>query len=462
MMTGTPVSFQPVSPLARPSPVSENEIWAPMATRLNWIAKGAGLRIASLAVGALLTLVLLEGLLRLGGAAFQYRQDRANHQSLMQGADYRILCIGESTTAMGAPATYPRLLERDLMQRNPSQSFSVVNRGVPAITTDQIIRRLPRWLNKDRPHMVVAMMGVNDGRAKQVAYQEGPWPAFLHRFGSLRVAKFLALAWGSANSLMKAPRDFTLARGGWMARRRPRASPPPEANLREEFERDPTNPDALNALVKHLVLNGHRISEAVSLLEASLEAGHGNSMTAKLLQRCYAILAGIAVQHGQIDHAEQLVQRSVKFDLRAGYEDSAEGAGWLGLLRGLKGDSEASAQLARDARDSRMRNYNPMTRSSYAELKRMLDAQGVRLVAVQYPVRNVEPLKKLLDHAPNVVFVDNERVFKNILRTSPYSELFIDSFGGDFGHMTLAGRRVLAKNVATAIMASIGTDPVTQ
>ena len=55
----------------------------------------------------------------------------------------------------------------------------------------------------------------------------------------------------------------------------------------------------------------------------------------------------------------------------------------------------------------------------------------------------------------DVVFVDNEQLFKEALHHMPYSELFTDNFGGDFGHATPKGNRLLAENIANVILKEI-------
>ena len=84
---------------------------------------------------------------------------------------------------------------------------------------------------------------------------------------------------------------------------------------------------------------------------------------------------------------------------------------------------------------------------------RLLEASGIPLVAVQYPVRSVEPLRRLLGARKDVWIVDNEAVFKEALRQASYAEYFVDTFGGDFGHTTPRGARLLAENVAQSILA---------
>jgi lysophospholipase L1-like esterase len=118
------------------------------------------LRRASTALG-ILALALL-----LGEAALQlvalFASDRSSAWS--PGARNRILCVGDSHT-FGAlvprDQTYPAHLERFLAQREPG-AYSVVNLGLPGMSTTQVRNRLPLWLSRYEPDVVIVWSGAND------------------------------------------------------------------------------------------------------------------------------------------------------------------------------------------------------------------------------------------------------------------------------------------------------------
>ena len=74
---------------------------------------------------------------------------------------------------------------------------------------------------------------------------------------------------------------------------------------------------------------------------------------------------------------------------------------------------------------------------------------------MQYPMCSVEPLKKIFAGQEGIIFVDNEKVFKDALREGGYRAYFIDMFAGDFGHCTEKGNRLLAENIAKVILKNI-------
>ena len=62
--------------------------------------------------------VMLEIGLRIGGATFFFLQEYRNRLSLRERGTYRIMCLGESTTALGGKNSYPSQLEEILNKHN--------------------------------------------------------------------------------------------------------------------------------------------------------------------------------------------------------------------------------------------------------------------------------------------------------------------------------------------------------
>jgi lysophospholipase L1-like esterase len=126
-------------------------------------ARGAGRRLARgavLALGSLLAaLVLLELSLQL---ASRFVGDRSG--AWRAGATRRVLCVGDSHTygaLVRRQEAFPAQLQRLLEESEPGV-WSVVNLGVPGLSSTQVRNRLPVWLSRYQPDVVVAWSGVND------------------------------------------------------------------------------------------------------------------------------------------------------------------------------------------------------------------------------------------------------------------------------------------------------------
>jgi hypothetical protein len=95
---------------------------------------------------------------------------------------------------------------------------------------------------------------------------------------------------------------------------------------------------------------------------------------------------------------------------------------------------------------------NPATRRNFQAMAGIIGTRGGRLVVVQYPLRRLAPLEELFEGKNDIIFVDTEQVFREALNESSYEIYFKDRFGGDFGHCTRKGNRLLAETIGGAIL----------
>ncbi len=199
-----------------------------------------------LAVGLVLVPVLLEAGLQVSGLLLRRGQEWSNRRRLARKSDYRVLCLGESTTYR----QYPRFLEESLRARVPGKTFTVIDRGRPAVRSTLLVNELPADLDLFKPDVVVVMMGINDGLPNELV-REGrgghPWYTQLKLY---RLCRFLGLAGRErifrALSPAAAPREAALSGAASPARF---ALPP--ARIREDIRalqaRAEGNPDDFQA-----------------------------------------------------------------------------------------------------------------------------------------------------------------------------------------------------------------------
>jgi tetratricopeptide (TPR) repeat protein len=108
--------------------------------------------------GIVLALLVLEAGLRLSGFVVLKAQELSNRGKLKKIGTYRILCIGESTTS----GQYPGFLQDILNSEGSPIRFTVIDCGRGATNTSVLLKELPGNVDRYRPDMVVAMMGIND------------------------------------------------------------------------------------------------------------------------------------------------------------------------------------------------------------------------------------------------------------------------------------------------------------
>ena len=111
-------------------------------------------------VGFLLTILLWEGIFTI------LAKKQTNHlPTVLTQSDqqkYKILALGESTTAqLGGPA-WPEYLEQLLNSKAGYERFRVINAGVSGTNTRDVSKRIEAYKSAYHPNMVISMLGIND------------------------------------------------------------------------------------------------------------------------------------------------------------------------------------------------------------------------------------------------------------------------------------------------------------
>lgn len=205
----------------------------------------------------------------------------------------------------------------------------------------------------------------------------------------------------------------------------------------------PTDPQAL-ALAATALHHLGREEEADSLL-GRLEPVYMPSPW--FWDQPLADLVEMLEQRGQPARALALLERAIA----ARPDDEKALALGVAFWERRRDASHAAAWRERLAA-LRANGWRQVTRASWQRALEITRSRGVRLVAVQYPRRPVAALVDLLEGAPDVTFVDNEAAFEDLLRKTPYAQVFTDACYVDFGHLTPLGHRVIAENVWRAVV----------
>jgi tetratricopeptide (TPR) repeat protein len=546
-------------------------------------------KIALILFGSLLSLILLEAGLRAGGYLMNSLQERRNMKALEEKGAFRILCLGESTTAFGGKDSYPSQLEEILNERKKDMAFTVINKGRIGTNTAAIAGDLEDTLAVYEPDMVITMMGINDGGVI-IPYEDVPAGRFMTFLKNLRTYKLARLLHAHLTRTAHDRKGREKERGvflnvtpreaggyvalGWCYRDLGRYDEAAEM-FRKALEREPHESDVYAGAGWFYVSQG-KLTEGDALFKEALAIDPENHEAEEGLGWCYgyqgryqealeafgkaiaidaesaSALIGLGNAYknkGAYEEAEEAFKKAVAIapeDYRAyvglgwcygdqgNYQEALgmfqkavltkpEGAqtfrtlGWRALRQGalarggemlaravdmdpgidevygglawcygspgryqealemfskaieinprndrwyakvaicyekLK-DLEAARAWGDKAYRLRMKYYNPQTRSNYRRVKETVLGQGIRLVCVQYPMRSIEPLKKMFSDTEGVLFVDNSAVFREAVQRSRYEDYFTDIFAGDFGHCTPEGNRLLAENIAQAIL----------
>ena len=438
-------------------------------------------KIALICSSVILGLVILEIGLRIGGFVFFSAQEYKNRLAIRNKGAYRILCLGESTTAMGGENSWPAQLEKILNKRNMGIKFSVINKGLPGGYTSDIVLNLEDNLNKYSPKMVITMMGINDF-GEIVPYKDisskGISP-FLKTLRIYKLAKILYLhirdkvkttqyfksdkveyknGLGKGNLVLTniqkdnfkeqekilkeiranfAGQDWKRIEQGWYFRDQ-NDWQKAEAMFEKAIEINPENYSAYHDL--GMLYKAKRdYDKAEQMFKKTLEINPGYDWSYIELGWCYAILKNWQKAEGMFKKAIEINSKS----------DRAYGG--LFLCYEVQKKHALANGLLKELNALRLEKYNPITRYNYQKLREIVIQRRIKLVCVQYPVRSIQQFKKMLEPYGDIIFVDNEKIFKEALKQGSYDEYFEDSFGGDFGHCTKKGNELLADNIACVI-----------
>lgn len=418
--------------------------------------------------GFLVSLSILEVGMRICGGLLMRRQAYAILKHSGDAADLTILCLGESTTAYGDESSYPSQLENILNGQNLPHKIRVVNMGIPGATTTDIVGHIAENIVMYKPDIVVTMMGINDEYLGDIPYENTPQFKLVKFFMSFRVIKLAKLVYTRIVNFMRSDKPYMILGNIYyrlsfihlhMLYFRSAAM------YNKALERNPVNFGAFGRLEKlHKLLYGSDPPVTKANRFYYIVAGR-SYRDQGMYADAVAVFEKVAALDPQDSWAYFELGGCYRYLKEYGKSEAAYKKGialdplnhWL--YRGLaqcylaQGKSRLAEECYKKSEEISMARYVPLTETNYNILKDIVFKRGIKLVCVQYPVRSIQPLKQLLGGDKRIVFVDNEAVFKNALRTSKYNELFSDSFGGDFGHCTAAGNRILAENVADAIVA---------
>ena len=151
---------------------------------------------------------------------------------------------------------------------------------------------------------------------------------------------------------------------------------------------------------------------------------------------------------GRLSGAEEAFKKALEINPT---NDRACGA--LKVLYTETGNPKLAREYDNKANELRSGYYPQSIIDNYRKLKAVLDKRGIVYVCMQYPLRSVEPLKAMFRGGDEgIIFVDNQKVFREALKGGGYDEYFTDMIGGDFGHCTAEGNRLLAENAANVIL----------
>lgn len=431
---------------------------------------------AAALLGLAAAALLFELGLRLTGAVGAAVGRTKAASAAARPGEVRVLCLGDSMTAIGG---YPAALEAELNRGGGAPRYSVIDRGQASIGVEYIAEHLDENLERYRPDAVVLMIG-----RMEAFYRRPPQRRWWWRF---RLGRLIA----TTGELLAQTRSF----GDLPALVEGRGEEwGDDADAGEHYLLVGDYPKAA-AFFRHAA--GGAKEGALARLEAAsraMERGDAPAARETLrraaeehpgdrrLLKCAYWIHNVT---GDEAEAERLLKRSVALP-GADWSDLSA-LSYLHLRRGSRGgarelqpllrpagvvddrllrahavlslfrgdEAEARIYFARaDALEAANAAASAGDRSEHRKMAEKILSRRIALFSMQYPARRVAPLKAALAGLDGVRFVDNEALFKEALRTAPFTDLFLDQYGGDFGHLKPKGVALLAGHLAAEIRAA--------
>ncbi len=423
-----------------------------------------------LTLSLLLNALILESILNAAGLFFLLQNKKENQLSKILDQSVRILCIGESTTFIGGKDSYPSQLETILNQTKQSKHYEVINKGLPGKNMDDIYVQLEGWIKNYQPHLVVAMMGIND-EAFLVPFQKKTnnknAPPFLN---SLKITKlFIWLH----SSLFSSPDD---------------KKNPSFTDLNSKFASRLKKADLKKySLYKQAVsyLQNNDQTHAEILLRQLLNSlNQDSNISLELKPMIYLELGELFLKQNRHDALEEIFKYFFETDslmlhtrhfLQKTCGNQALAKKTIPLLLSIEDDKPNSIFLfdllshcysktnnQKLSKEYFMKSFllrqnlfSPYSKKKYSKIARLLFNKNVPLIAMQYPLRNIEALKHILKneaHFESILWVENKENFLKALEGRRYKDYFHDRFASDFGHCTKKGNRLIAQQLADTIL----------
>jgi len=389
----------------------------------------------------------------------------------------RILVLGDSITRGSPESSYPRELN-EMLQKMPLKApVQVFNEGMSGYETLDIFRRAPFLLDRYKPQIVVTMTGMkNTGLDDPLIRELRVYRLYQRVHDYLLSADYRPF---EANS-EKAFFDHVLETGDDSVDYvrffgdRLRAAHRFEDAIhyhRQVIEKYPWHLGAHLALAQ-IYGDTNDIDQAEFYFDQAIELS-GHSVSWIFIEKSLALRKAGRHQQAELLMRDLLTRfpqdplvNEFYFDLyrelgravetesviRSGLAKNPNAARLhviLGTIlsgRGMNSQAQAEFQAARDLEGESRQDTK--TKLVYQQLTRLLQERGILHIAVQYPRHPVSKLKEWLGpETPHLYYVDNERSFENALKEEHYEKLFIDYFGGDFGHMTKDANRLVAGGI---------------
>ncbi|MCR9202975.1 MAG: hypothetical protein NXH75_00230 [Halobacteriovoraceae bacterium] len=460
------------------------------------------------AFSIMMSILVVEGFLRVSSLIL----NASNSQEISRFRELRVLCIGESTTALGGADSFPALLEKELLSLGVNAT--VINAGKAGADTYYFNRSKSDLWEKYKPHVVVTMLGINDFLVNRENF---PVPTFIDKgasyFKLLKLIKLAILNYSynqkknhkksrlpclkNTNSFLEGNSSLSLKIKKYVRKKNlPKLYESLDSlsysqlrsvlfTLWEKYES--SDPHLSLFYVTALKRNFLRVKadNCLSMLAHTILSSSGETKKALiledlLLEREISPIGfppqelGNLLREGKEKQFEELFIKHIEIAVKQGsvrtlitYLESVEFKNHSHLVEDLLNTIKQKFPENFYIRETQIidkklnspstylvnyLHHEKRSRMAYLKIVEFFLHKGSFLFATQYPLTSTEKLKRFLPTEEKRLFiVSNEKNFADALRGLTKQHFFWDSFAGSFGHFSREGSLLVAKRLAKQI-----------
>ena len=362
-------------------------------------------------LGILIALVILECVLQVTSIiinninSFDIKKEvnkSKNHISIM--------CIGESTTHK----QYTKYLKYYLHKYYPEKVFYVFDCGHPACRLNELYYHYKKQIKQYKPNIIVGMIGINDMIDTNFKTYSKIKTIYLY---NLIRAHIKSLNYFS--KIKKQRQDFSSACDV-------------KNKLSDILFSNNRNQELTNIFAdkqKDLLLGIYSMKDEFfsKFITEYYDSNKKDSTFDDVLQDMF--------------NENDDIKKEFKY-------------GFLGIYNLLNDNYILGEQYLCMADEERLNyDYSEISKK-YEKILDLIIPNGIKYIAMQYPVRNISSLQKIIDgtkYKDNVIFLSNEQSFRDALKSEHKNDIFGDLFAWDFGHCVKYGNELIANNVAKKI-----------
>lgn len=372
-------------------------------------------------VGILVAFIILEISLQVISLYkkhyFFYNQKKS--VSLSNKEAIKIMCIGESTTQN----QYPAYLGQYLKQYIPEKNFIVIDSGYAGINLDGIINNLKANIDEIKPDIVVGMIGINDTIDYSFKAHSKIKTIYLIQL-IIEHFKLKKINIEKNNNVLDKREIIT--------------------NLDDLALRDKTQQQ-----ISDFILSKETEKDLSKIFVEEKEGvllnpyAQNNELSVKIIDKYYSGNKKPNTFDELLDtiYNDDAIKQEFRYAIK-------------GITSMLNDEFEPGEKYLSMADEERLKyDYSEISKK-YEKILDLIIPEGITYIAMQYPVRDIASLQKIIDntkYSDLVFYVSNKNVFRTALKKEEKKEIFKDLFAWDFGHCTEYGNRIIANNLAQII-----------